>query len=232
MNTYPIGPWNSVGKHLERHRRLAILVILFIAVGMTFGTAQAKSAAYKETDIKAALIYNFLKFVDWPKDAFQEDQKGKKEAIRIGVVGKDAFASAAKIFNNKKIHERSLKVIQVSEKHLKNEEMLRGFHVLYVSAAVKSQAKKIPPRLKNSTVLTIGEVDGFLEAGGIFNFVVEKKKIRFEVNLVAAEQAKIKIRSKLLRLAKRVIKPKPKTTKRARRYGDDRYTLAYHREGL
>ena len=205
---------------------------LSIAACTSFGPAHAKSSAYKEYDIKAAMIYNFLKFVDWPEGTFQDKQKDKKEAIRVGVIGRDAFTSAEKIFNNKKIQERSLKVIQVSEKQLKDGKKLKGFHVLFVSAAAKGESKKIPPRLKKSAVLTIGEVDGFLESGGIFNFIVEKKKVQFEINLDAAEQAKIKIRSKLLRLAKRVIKPKPKTAKRAKQYRDDRYTLAYHREGL
>ena len=166
------------------------------------------------------------------KKSFQANQKETKEAIRVGVVGKDAFASAEKIFGARKIKKRALKVIRVPEKQLKDEKKLQEFHVLFVSAAAKVEAKKVPPRLKKSAVLTIGEMDGFLEAGGIFNFVVEKKKVRFEVNLAAAEEARIKIRSKLLRLAKRVIKPKPKEEQDARRHNDRRVARADRKEGL
>jgi len=58
-------------------------------------------------------------------------------------------------------------------------------------------------------VLTIGEIDGFLETGGIINFILEQKKLVFEVNLVAGKRAKLEISSKLLRIAKRVIKEQP-----------------------
>ena len=67
---------------------------------------------------------------------------------------------------------------------------------------------KVTKRLNGRAVLTIGEQDKFLEKGGIVNFVREKKKIRFEINLNVAEQARLQIRAKLVRLAKRVIKKK------------------------
>ncbi|MCH9021363.1 MAG: YfiR family protein [Planctomycetes bacterium] len=221
MNMYPM-----------RAKRLILLAALSIVAGAWLHPAQVNAASYKEGEIKAALIYNFLKFVDWPEGTFKEDNKEKKEAIRVGVVGKEAFASAEKIFKNKKIQERALKIILVTVKQLKDEKKLKGFHVLFVSAAAKGEAKKVPPRLKKSAVLTIGELEGFLEAGGIFNFVVEKKKVRFEVNLAAAEEVKIKIRSKLLRLAKRVIKPKPKNEQDARRHSNRRVARADRREVL
>jgi len=224
-----------MGNHPVIPGSLILLVVLSIVAVPLWNPAQVKAASYKEYDIKAALVYNFLKFVDWPEGTFKDDQKDRKEAICIGVVGKDAFASAEKIFGAKKIQERSLKVIQVTDKQLEDEKKLQEFHVLFVSTAAKGEAKKVPPRLKKSAVLTIGEMDGFLEAGGIFNFVVEKKKVHFEVNLTAAEQAKIKIRSKLLRLAKRVIKPKPKDeqdNQNARRHSDRRVTWAERREIL
>jgi len=62
--------------------------------------------------------------------------------------------------------------------------------------------------LKGSPILTIGESDGFLESGGIINFLMEDEKVRFEINNTAAKQARLKIRSKLLRLAQRVIEEK------------------------
>lgn len=221
-----------MGNHPVIPRSLILLVVLSIFAVPLLNPAQVKAASYKEHDIKAALIYNFLKFVDWPEGTFKDDQKGTKEAIRVGVVGKDAFASAEKIFGTRKIQERALKVILVPKKQLKDEKKLQELHVLFVSALAKGEANKVPPRLTKNAVLTIGEVEGFLEAGGIFNFVIEKKKVRFEVNLAAAEEARIKIRSKLLRLAKRVIKPKPKDEQDARRHSNRRFARADRKEIL
>ena len=236
MNMYSNRNINSIGNHSEIVKSLSLLMALSIVVFMSIGYVQAKSSSYKETDIKAALIYNFLKFVDWPEETFQDDEKKNvREAIRIGVVGKEAFDSALKIFRGKKVQGRDLKVILVSDKDLKDDKKLKGFHVLFVSVSAKDEATKMPSRFKNSAVLTIGEVSGFLEAGGIFNFVVEKKKVRFEVNLIAAEEAKIKIRSKLLSLAKRVIKPKPKEERGSQKTqweNDRRVVWADRREAL
>ena len=65
--------------------------------------------------------------------------------------------------------------------------------------------KEIINSVKDHSVLTVGEMEGFLEAGGIINWFVEEKKIRFEINTAAAERAKLEIRSNLLRLAKRIV---------------------------
>jgi len=80
--------------------------------------------------------------------------------------------------------------------------------VLYVCASEKEHLKEIINIVEGSSVLTVGDTDGFLEAGGIINLLIEDKKVRFEVNVTAAEKANLQIRSQLLRLAKRVVKEK------------------------
>ena len=78
-------------------------------------------------------------------------------------------------------------------------------HVLFISSSETENLSRIMDRLKGSSVLTVGEMDGFTRRGGIIGFVVYNNKIGFEVNLGAAKRANLKISSKLLKLAKAII---------------------------
>ena len=78
--------------------------------------------------------------------------------------------------------------------------------MLFISSSEKEHLKEIVNLVKDGSVLTVGEMAGFMEAGGIINFVMDKKKVRFEINNAAAKRSKLKLRSGLLKLAKRVIR--------------------------
>ncbi len=79
-----------------------------------------------------------------------------------------------------------------------------GCHVLFISRSEKSRMSRILQELGEAPVLTVADTDGFLDRGGIINFILEGSKVRFESNQEAAERAGIKISSKLLRLATQV----------------------------
>jgi len=88
-------------------------------------------------------------------------------------------------------------------------EVLKQCHILFVCSSEKKHFKEINDLVKYHSVLTVSDVDGFLKTGGIINFVLEQSKIRFEVNMFAADESKLDIRSQLLRLAKEVYKEDP-----------------------
>ena len=207
---------------------LIILLLLGIGIRVTDG-AQTKSAAQKEHEIKAAFIYNFLKFIDWPEDTADkektvaESDKKNGTVITLGIIGEKEYFSAFKVSQGKKVKDKKIQVVYLSEKDInaKYPKSLKNCTVLFFHAqhdkkrgkdeSYQYDLKKILALIKGKSVLTIGETKGFLEQGGMINFVVAEKKIRFEINLVALEQAKLKARAQLLKLAKRVVQKKKKS---------------------
>lgn len=171
--------------------------------------ARADTAPNKEQQIKAAFIYNFIKFVDWPKEKMADSN----EPITIGIIGKDPFGKAfepikKKQVKGKKVVIKRFKGFEELKQSSEQIEAIRKCHLLFICSS-KKNLKEVINSVKDHSVLTVADIKGFLESGGIINFLIEDKKVRFEINNTAAKQAKLKIRSKLLRLAKRVIPEKP-----------------------
>jgi len=184
---------------------ILILSALVLFVGLITTQAYAESTQSKEYQVKAAFLYNFIKFVDWPKEKIVY----RNDTIVMGIIGKDPFKKAFESVRNKKIKGKKLVVERFAAfEKIKDKDVLKKCHVLFICASEKEDLPEIIKALNDSPVLTVGETSGFLESGGIINFLMEEKKIRFEINLSASKKAKLKISSKLLRLAKRVIKEK------------------------
>jgi ribosome-associated protein YbcJ (S4-like RNA binding protein) len=174
----------------------------------------SQSAQYKEYEVKAAFMYNFLKFVDWPEEKIA--RSGNQ--IVIGIIGEDPFGAAADIFKDKKVEEhnvvlRRFEGIEQLKKAAEKDkpaneklEALKTCHLLFICPSEQKQAREIIDIVGKNDVLTVGDSAGFIESGGAINFFLEDNKIRFNINLTAAEKAGLKIRSQLLRLAKRVVK--------------------------
>jgi hypothetical protein len=199
------------------------LIILILFVLLVSETAMASDTdKVRERKIKAAFLYNFINFVEWPKEKMSDNDK----PVIIGVIG---MAESTKTFNaitKKEIKGKKIVVKQfedfcgiakkIKESKSKDKwdmamESLKKCNIVFISdckSISKDDSAIIIDTLKGASVLTVGEKTGFLESGGIVNFLTREKKICFEVNLNSAKQNKVKIRSKLLKLAKRVIKEK------------------------
>lgn len=167
---------------------------------------RAESEKSKEYQIKAAFLYNFINFVDWPKEKV-DDSNG---LITIGIIGTDPFGKAFEPLQNKqakgkKVHIKRFISLKESEKSDNQIEAIKKCHLLFICRSEKQQLKKIINIVKGHSVLSVGDMNDFLESGGIINFVIDDQKVRFEINNKTAKQAKLNIRSKLLRLAKKVI---------------------------
>jgi hypothetical protein len=154
--------------------------------------AQAQTS--DEYQVKAAFLYNFAKFVDWPAEAFS----GSGAQLVIGVVGDDPFGGALdQAINGKSIGGHSLTI-----RRLKWGQDLRSCHILFISSSERKRLPQIIQSVRGASVLTVGDVDGFNQQGGIINFVLESSKVRFEINARASDQVRLRISSKLLALAK------------------------------
>lgn len=196
--------------------------------------AGADSTSSREYQVKAAFLYNFLQFVDWPEEKPADGNK----PITIGILGKDPFGDAFEPIKGKKVKGRSViikrfKSFEEMKKSTEKDkpeseqkiEMLTKCHLLFICSSEQKDLKEIINLVKDYDVLTVGEMNGFLESGGIINCFVEEKKIRFEINLTAAERAELKMRSKLLRLAKRIVEEDTtQENKGAESFGEARKT--------
>ena len=198
---------------------LYILIILFILLPAVSLLAQNQddSSQNREYKIKAAFLYNFIKFVDWPKEKAVEDN----ESVVIGIIGKNPFGDAFEPVKNKKVkgndtiikYYKSFKELKKLKEDNKSEyenivKELRDCYLLFICSSEKDNLVDILNLVKDHSVLTVGEMPGMLEVNGIINFLLEENKVRFEINLNSARESKLVVRSQLLRLAKNVIEDK------------------------
>ena len=146
-----------------------------------------------EYDLKAAFLFNFAKFVEWPESAFS----GARAPLTVCVYGEDPFGSTLDgVVQNERVGERSLLVQRPD-----SVDDLGECHVLFVCRSEKDRLGEVMAHIEGKPVLTVADTDGFLRAGGIINFILEGSKVRFLIDQQAAERSGLRISSKLMRLA-------------------------------
>jgi hypothetical protein len=195
-----------------------IILVLVLLVVLIAPEAGADSAHGREYQIKAAFLYNFTRFIDFP----QGKAPDSNEPITLGILGKDPFENAFEPLKDKQAKGRKIVIKRFkSFEELKQSsqddkadlqhqiEAIRKCYLLFICSSEKKALGDIINSVKDHPVLTVGEMPKFLEAGGIVNFLMEEKKVSFEINISAARRAGLKISSKLLRLATRVVEDKP-----------------------
>jgi hypothetical protein len=174
---------------------LSALLCLAALVGIIPGRP-AVAAAPTEYQLKAVFLMNFAKFVEWPATAFRSAQS----ALTICVLGEDPFGhDLDDVVRGQVAGDRALAVRRLAQ--VQRED---NCQVLFVSAAEKARTERVLAVLGNTPTLTVGEGDEFPAAGGVIGLLIEDNKVRFDVNLEAAERAGLKISSKLLKLARNV----------------------------
>jgi len=180
---------------LGRRRRLAKVIAASVFLGLWWGDCRVGRAdeSLSEYQVKALCLYNFAKYVEWPADAFPE----AKTPICIGVIGNNEFVDTLKTV----VKSKAINGHPISIQPLKAEEDGRKCHVLFVSSSENKRLEEILQPVKSSPVLTVGEDGSFAQAGGIICFAVRSNKVRFDIDLAAASQARLQISSKLLSLA-------------------------------
>lgn len=175
--------------------RKALLIALVLLAATAVCHSQADGVT--EDEIKAAFLYNFVKFVEWPPEVFP-DPSGP---VRICVFGNSPLKpDLQQIVAGKKIETRPLEVYRVGL------FQIRTCQVVFVGRAENDRLPQVLEAARGSGTLTVGDIPGFLEQGGMINFVFDQSRVRFEVNLKAAREARLKLSSKLLNLAKSVEK--------------------------
>ena len=157
--------------------------------------AQAQSAT--EYQVKAAFLFNFARFVEWPADAFPSADS----ALQICVLGQDPFGrDFEQVIVDKTVNGHRIEVA-----HPDGLPQAKACQILFVASSDKQQIRQILEGLKGASVLTVGGTDGFAKMGGVINFVLDDNRVRFEINLKAAELAHLKVSARLLTVAKLVL---------------------------
>lgn len=197
---------------IKIYKQVILALVLFSsAFAPKAGAASATELEYK---VKAAFIYNFTKFVDWPDEKVSDANK----PIIIGVISDDPYKEVFEPLKKKSVKGRNVEIRYFrglvlpsdpenddKEAYRDTIQSLKQCHVLFMCGPSRQMHTNVVRVVKETGVLTIGETSQFILKGGVVNFIKRDQKIRFEINLAAAEEADLKIRSGLLKLAVRVI---------------------------
>jgi hypothetical protein len=145
--------------------------------------------------LKAAFIYSFAKFTEWPEDVLPTTATFTACVLGDSPI-RDALERVAK---GRQLWGRGISVVQVQL-----DGKLRSCHLLYVSGVTPAQVTAIVAAVRGAAVLTISDVDDFARQGGIAQMFVENGKMRFDLNLDVARRSGLQLSSKLLALAAHV----------------------------
>jgi len=177
------------------HRRcMALLFLALLAVPLTGRNVHgAERNGPSEYQLKAAFVYNFIKFVEWPSG---EQPAG--DAFRVCLLG-EMPAAPFEDLNGREALGRRLSVST-----LRSPKEARACQVLFVDASQSVRLKEVLDALNGAPVLTIGDTDGYAKRGVMINMFLENKRVRFEINAEAARSSRLRISTKLLKLASNV----------------------------
>jgi hypothetical protein len=177
--------------------RAALLVFLLATILLSpiLAPAQPPQASTQRTSqMKAVFLYNLAVFTDWPADAFPDHAT----PLNLCVLGDEWVPRELEYrITGKSANGRELRIRRTG---LGPE--LRSCHLLLVGSLEKKQLPKLLQILKGTSVLTVSDIDSFIEAGGAIRFSVDEDRLHFVVNLAAIERARLKISSKLLNLSR------------------------------
>lgn len=164
--------------------------MLFVMV--TGGTSDAAEPIAKEYKLKAAFIYNFAKFVEWPASSFPN----AGSPIVIGVLGGNPFGEElSNTVKGRRIHGRAIEI-----RNVRTAAEAGGAQILFVSAGGEKNFSALS-NAPGAGVLSVGESAMFTRQGGIINFLLEGNRLRFEINMAAANRSGLKVSAQLQKLA-------------------------------
>ena len=173
-------------------RRSARLPLWGLALALTAFATAAVSDDLPEYRLKAAFLYNFALYTEWPA--------GTGSALNLCVYGRDQFGEEINALQGKPVGERHLVI-----RHVATVDGLAACQVVFIAGPSGDTISRVLSVLRGAPVLTIADTPGAAQQGVALNMDVVKNKITFEANLTAARAANLKLSSKLLSLATEVL---------------------------
>jgi hypothetical protein len=173
-------------------------LIILTAAALLAPQARLRAADAEPTgeqQVRAAFVFNFMQFVEWPADAFADE----KSPLLVAVVGGEGLGAALeKALAGKTIGGRNI----VLKRYASAEQVEKGCHVVVLAWADRESLRQVRERVGGSPALLIGEAESFCRDGGMIRLFNEDNRVRFEINPRAAQHARLKIAAKLLKLAR------------------------------
>lgn len=169
---------------------LTALVLVWVLIAVS--CLQAQGAKPTDYDVKAVYLYNFGRFVEWPSSV-----TAKSEVFSVCVLGQDPFGPAL----DATLAGETISGKGIAAKRISTPEEAANCQILFMSSAEEGRLNKIIEALDKGPVLTVSDMPQFSRRGGMIQFVVEGKKVRFEVNLTAVQRAGLTLSSELLKVA-------------------------------
>lgn len=179
---------------LARGHVLAVMLLLSVPFGMALGDSVVEPT--REQRIKAAFLYNFAKFIEWPDTRGQE-----REVFSLCLLGDSDLQFAADTIRGKSVHGKVLLV-----KTIQDEFVVAECEMVYVGVPYAERIGDLAELWQAHDVLTVAESPEFAIAGGAIGFFIEDDQLRFIINERAAIRHRLAISSRLLRIAKRVVR--------------------------
>jgi hypothetical protein len=177
-----------------RHCGWFLVALLLVLLGAIPGIADEP----EEYRVKGAFLYNFLKYVEWPEEHYPTDS----ETFVIVVYGEDPFGPSL----DEALSGRSVDAHQVTVRRVAAGDSIPACHLLFTTLENEDQLRPLLVQAHSLGVLTVGEAECFLRTGGVIRFLLDDNRIRFDVNLQNADSADLAISSKLLHLARMVVR--------------------------
>lgn len=194
--TTPIARAGRLFSFLSGMRRAKGWLVAGLLGALVVGSAQGAEPVSKEYQIKAAFLYNFANFVQWPEQSFDQADS----PLVIGVFGANPFGTEL----DKAIRGRSINGHRLVATVVQTPAAARQTHLLFVGATEDSKLDELKAALGGAPVLTVGESAAFARLGGTITFVLRSDKLRFEINVGTAQKTGLKISAQLQKLATEV----------------------------
>jgi hypothetical protein len=181
---------------MEALSRALCLLSAAVLLALGAGGQCAAQGATSEQDVKAAFLYKFAGYVEWPDPAFPNAEA----PIVIGVLGDDALAAAL----DQAVAGRAVNGRRMSVRRMKPGEAADGLHILFVGRSEVGRIAQILRGPAPRPVLTVTDSEGALDQGSMINFLVADRRVRFEISVPSAERSQLKLSSRLLAVAAQV----------------------------
>ena len=171
-----------------------IVVLLLLVSVLRFETI-AYSAQLDETQIKAVFVLNFAKLTEWPIGTADDNS-----TFTIAILGKVPSSAFVKTLQSQTVHG-----VKISVRPIEEAGEAKGSRLLYISVSERRRLPGIMRELNQQSILTVSDMTGFCEAGGMIGLVPVQNRLGFDVNMVPVRKSRLTLSSQLLKLARTII---------------------------
>lgn len=173
---------------------IAPLLLLALALPPCSDAYSTPQGSPQESQLKAVFVLNFAKLTEWP-----EDLRAEGANFTIAIVGKEPPAPFINMLKGQTVHGARVSVRQIEE-----ISEAKGAHLVYITTSERHRITTILRELNQQNILTVSDMTGFCEAGGMIGLVPVQNRLGFEVNLSSVRKARLTVSSRLLKLARTI----------------------------